>query len=94
MVGSSTRRFNLQPARMRILSWTPDSRGLAYVNRSGGTSNIWVQPLDGQPPYPLTDFKDGDLSEFAFSPDGNRLAMLREASESDVVLITSESGRW
>ncbi len=92
MVGSSTRRFNLQPARMGILSWTPDGRGLA--NRSGGTSNIWVQPLDGQPPYQLTDFKDWDLSEFAFSPDGNRLAMLREAIESDVVLITSESGKW
>jgi len=34
------------------------------------------------------------LSEFAFSPDGDRLAMLREAVESDVVLITSESGKW
>jgi Tol biopolymer transport system component len=92
--GPSTMKFNLPPTNARILRWTPDGRGLAYVNRSGGTSNIWVQPLEGQPPYPLTDFKDEELSEFDFSADGNRLAMLRETVESDVVLISSESGGW
>jgi hypothetical protein len=35
----------------------------------------------------------GTLVSLPFSPDCNRLAMLHEAVESDVVLITSESGK-
>jgi Tol biopolymer transport system component len=69
------------------IRWTPDGRGIAYLDAT--LSNVWVQPLDGNPPRQLTDFRDGRLiiSTFTWSPDGSRLAVNRLARGTDVVLF-------
>jgi len=77
------------------IRWTPDGRGVAYVNAAGG-ENIWIQPRNGEA-TPLTRFTDGKtIKGFAWSPESGRLAILRETTRSNVVLyrgLTSTVGR-
>ena len=75
------------------LQWTPDGRGIYFVSLSNGVSNIWQQPIDGSAPMQITNFKDGRIFNFAFSPDGRQLALSRGAFNSDVVLIENANPR-
>jgi Tol biopolymer transport system component len=75
-------RFSSGGGRVR---WTPDGRGIAYI---GPQSNIWIQPLDGSAPRPLTQFTDGrTIDDFAWSHDGTRLAVSRLSVSNDIVLF-------
>jgi Tol biopolymer transport system component len=60
---------------------------VAYPILENGASNIWVQPLDGSPGRQITNFKSGTFRTFSWSPDGKSLAVIRETSQSDVVLL-------
>ena len=68
--------------------WTIDGRSIAYIATNNGISNIWAQPLDGGPPKQLTDFKSEQIFDFAWSRDGQQLALSRGVVNRDVVLIT------
>jgi hypothetical protein len=67
--------------------WTPDGRGLAYVDPV--TSNLWFQPIDGGTAKPLRDFPNDGLEiwDFDWSADGNRLAVARARISWDIVLF-------
>lgn len=68
------------------LRFTPDGRGIAYRDES--RTNLWVQPLDGGSPHPLTHFPgDRTINSFAWSHDRKRLAVAREAITNDIVLF-------
>ncbi|HKH70685.1 MAG TPA: protein kinase [Vicinamibacterales bacterium] len=68
------------------VSWTPDGRGVAYAN----DGNLWVQPLSGGAPHQLTRFTDGrSIRSFAWSRDGQRLAITRSTVTNDIVLFES-----
>jgi WD40 repeat protein len=71
--------------------FTPDGRAVAYPIRENGVSNIFVQPLDGSPGRQITDFKSGTFRSFSWSPDGKSLAVIRDVSQSDVVLLREVS---
>jgi Tol biopolymer transport system component len=75
-------------SRANAIRFTPDQVAIAYVN-AAGPANIWLQPLDGSAPRPLTEFTD-DLSifDFAWSPDGERLAIARGRVSTDIVLFS------
>lgn len=60
---------------------------MAYPILENGVSNIWVQPLDGSPGRQITNFKSGTFYRFSWSPDGKSLAVIRDLSQSDVVLL-------
>jgi Tol biopolymer transport system component len=77
---------NPQDLPVRSGSWASDGRGVAYVDRAD-PKNIWVQPLNGGAPHQLTKFTEKDIVDFAWSPDGARLAITRGTSLSDIVLI-------
>ena len=66
--------------------WTPDGRGIAFRDGSD-PKNIWVQPIEGGAPRPLTTFTDKTIADFTWSPDGKRLAVTRRTALSDMVLI-------
>jgi Tol biopolymer transport system component len=68
------------------IQWTPDGRGLAYLNPDV-RSNIWIQPIGGGPPYQLTHFTDRRIVAYAWSADGKRLAFARAVETSDIVLL-------
>ena len=73
----------MRPTRLR---WTPDGRGLAYVDAVG--TNLWVQPIDNEAARRLTMFPDDkQITYFAWSPDGKQLAVSRAVTISDIVLL-------
>lgn len=91
--GSPVKSFDmpfpyLQHFVWQRIRWTADGRALTYIDRRGGISNIWSQPLEGGQPRQLTDFKSGEIFNFAWSPDGKQLACTRGSVISDAVLIT------
>ena len=59
-----------------------------YVNSvPRDRANVWLLPLDGRPPRPVTDFEDLLLYGFALSPDGRTLAYSRGPRTRDALLI-------
>ena len=70
------------------IHWAPTSRALDYVRNIGGVDSIWRQRLDGGKPVRITSFKADRLSNFAWSHDGARLAVVRGKTVSNIVLIT------
>jgi Tol biopolymer transport system component len=71
--------------------FTPDAKAVAYPIQEGGVSNIWVQPLDGSAGRQITNFKSGTFRSFRWSPDGRWLALIRDVSQSDVVVLREAS---
>ncbi len=69
------------------LRFTPDGKGLAYPVTLNGVDNIVIQPLDGSPRKQITNFTSEHINDFQWSPDGKNLGVLRNHSESDVVLL-------
>jgi Tol biopolymer transport system component len=67
--------------------FTVDSKALAYIVHVNGVDNIWAQPLDGSTAYPITSFKSDEISDFHWSPSGDRLGVVRGRTDSNVVLI-------
>jgi hypothetical protein len=53
----------------------------------GGASNIWEQPIAGGAAKQLTHFTSETGSLFDLSKDGKQLAIQRDTSSSNVVLI-------
>ena len=73
----------------------PGGTAVAYTSADRGVTNIWTQPLAGNPATPLSRFVQGtgaskSLRGFAWSPDGKQLAVLRVAASSDVVVLQDQ----
>jgi Tol biopolymer transport system component len=67
--------------------WTGDGRSLLYSSTQGGASNIWERPIAGGAAKQLTHFTSETSSLFDLSKDGKELAIQRDTSSSNVVLI-------
>src|SRR5262249_41461039 len=81
-------RRNLTAQNRGLFRWMPSGREIAYVD-SNSPSNVWVLPHDGNPPRQLTHFTDDRMiADIAWSNDGKRLAIVREAVTNDIVLFT------
>jgi Tol biopolymer transport system component len=91
--GPNTARRTVSPdSRVAgAVVFTPDERAVAYPILENGVSNIWVQPLDGSPGRQITNFTSGTFRKFSWSPDGKSLALIRDVSQSDVVLLREVS---
>ena len=82
--GKTIKTYDFSPTRQ--LSFTPDSKNLAYDATNGDAGQIILQPLDGDP-RALTDFQTDNIFSFSWSPDGARLAVIRGKQLNDAVLI-------
>lgn len=91
--GPNPTRHTLSPdARVAgSVVFTQDGKAVAYPIRENGVSNVFVQPLDGSPGRQITNFKSGTFRNFSLSPDGKSLAVIREVTQSDVVLLREVS---
>jgi DNA-binding winged helix-turn-helix (wHTH) protein/Tol biopolymer transport system component len=69
------------------LRWSADGTMVTYVDNREGVSNIWGQPVAGGAPRQLTDFQQGLIFSFDWSPDGRQLSLLRGSRSWDIVLI-------
>jgi eukaryotic-like serine/threonine-protein kinase len=85
---SAPRLLEVDPHITRSgLQFTPDGKGLAYPVTQNGVDNIVIQPLDGSPRKQITNFTSEHIASFKWSPEGKNLGVLRNHSESDVVLL-------
>jgi Tol biopolymer transport system component/DNA-binding winged helix-turn-helix (wHTH) protein len=71
----------------QTLRWTPDGKALAYISEVGNVSNIWIQPLDGNPTKQLTNFLTDYTTDFAWTKSNQQLICLRMVETSYVALI-------
>ncbi len=89
--GTRVKRFDFSPTVVeRLVKWTRDGKGIAFMNSPNGIPNIWIQPLDGGPPVPHTNFPSDNIIAFNWNFDGSQLAVIRGVETSDVVLINRE----
>ena len=70
-----------------LCRWTRDGKGLTYIDLKD-SYNVWVQPIDGNPPRRLTRFMSGYTNWLDWSPDGKSLAIARGDFRTDAVLLT------
>lgn len=85
--GEVVKDLAVAASALSSLQWSPDGRGLTYVETADGVSNIWHLPLSGSAPKQITHFNTAQIFFYAWSPDGKRLAMVRGVQNGDVVLI-------
>ena len=83
--------YNGEPpneGRQWLLRWTSDGLGLAYTMTQNGNeaANVWFQPISGGNARQITHFPDSVIN-LAWSPDGKRVALIRLAVSSDLVLF-------
>ena len=95
------------PAGSRAPRWAPGGRQLAFISRRRGWSQVWLQdaplPRRGRPPArsvapeprPITP-AGVDIEDFAWSPDGTRLALTAQRRPdqrtSQVTIVDLASG--
>jgi len=72
-------------------SLSPDGTRVAFVSFVGGTSNIWVQNVDGSNPRRLTADAAPD-SWPVWSPDGDRIVYTSAATSSPETRVMSADG--
>jgi Tol biopolymer transport system component len=69
------------------IRFTHDGKAVVYPVRDQDADNLWLQPLDGSPGRQLTNFKSEQITDFHWSFDGSKLALIRGHTDSDVVLL-------
>jgi len=84
--GEPIKFFDVEPSFRANITWTPDNRGLAFLDARSGTNNVWMQPLAGGRPVQLTDFQGAGVIAYDYSRDG-RLVVTRSVDTTGVVLI-------
>lgn len=87
--GPPLQSFNVMPFFWSYLSarWTPDGQALTFRDSLGNYGNLWKQPLTGESPSQLTNFKSETIFNYAFSRDGQHLILARGQTVINVVLI-------
>lgn len=58
--------------------WSPDGKYLSFTSSRNGltSSQIWLMDLRGGEARQLTDLKKGDLSDYEWSPDSKKIALV------------------
>jgi serine/threonine protein kinase len=69
------------------IRYTSDGKAIGYYIREKGQYALWIAPVDGSAGHLVTGFAPDRIIDFHWSPDGNKLALLRFHRDSDVVLL-------
>jgi serine/threonine protein kinase len=86
--GRRSRRSYCRPTALPVVRWTGNGKGLLFVTERGGASNVWLQPLAGGAPRPVTVFDDGHIFAFDVFRDGtNAIVCVRGVLARDVVPV-------
>src|SRR6476619_8395969 len=54
--------------------WSPDGQRIAFTRAAQGIPQVWMLPVSGGEPHPLTHLPQGRIGELRWSPDGKKLA--------------------
>jgi serine/threonine protein kinase/Tol biopolymer transport system component len=83
--GEAVRRFEQDVYSTYPARWSRDGQSLAYIDPE--QTSIWLQPVGGGSPKRATAAGRDLIFGFDWSPDGQRLAVVRGIWERDLVLI-------
>jgi Tol biopolymer transport system component len=72
-------------------SWSPDNTSMTYVDRNKGW-NLMRQAIAGGEPTALTRFTEGQTTDFVWSPDGRKLAIVRRLGKGESVWVFEPGG--
>ena len=77
--GQRVKRFDLPSGiePFKSVAWNPDHSGITYVRTTDGAANIWLQPNSAEPPRQLTSFKEGEITSFSWSANGEEIYCVR-----------------
>ncbi len=81
------------PPQSNAMKWTPDGGSLTFLVADGGTSNLFLQPLAGGPPRPLTQLTEGTIDDYRWSPDGRTLVLKRTIADVANLWSAGTDGR-
>jgi Tol biopolymer transport system component/DNA-binding winged helix-turn-helix (wHTH) protein len=84
--GPPSKTFDLPPGFEFNTVWSPDGRGICYLNHHNSTANVWLMPLDGGAARPLSDFKTNGVLAYDLSRTRG-LVCARSTETTSVVLI-------
>jgi Tol biopolymer transport system component len=73
----------------RLYRWSPEGKSIVFVKDGGKKENLYMLPLGGGEARPLTNFTDGSIANFAWSPDGTRILLTHYLQTRDVVLLNA-----
>jgi Tol biopolymer transport system component/predicted Ser/Thr protein kinase len=85
--GGEPRPVQGLPADVSGMRFGPDGRSVTYVVPREGADELWSLPAGGGQPRRLARFELAQITNFAWSPDGRRLAVVKLVRSGDVVLL-------
>jgi serine/threonine protein kinase/Tol biopolymer transport system component len=74
----------------RLYSWTRDGKGIMYVKRDGKTDVLYLLPLAGGAPKALTNFAEGMIANYEWSPDAKRILLTHYVEVRDAVMLSGD----
>ena len=72
------------------IRFTRDGKAILFVKHAGSGDSLWLQSLDNSPAKQLAAFKGDTIWDMSYSPDGQKIAIVRGHTDSDVVLLHSQ----
>jgi hypothetical protein len=81
--------------RWSVNRWhlSPDGKNLVYPIIEKGQWSLFSQPTDGSPGKVITEVSPIPIRDYGWSPDGTQMVVLREQSNSNVLLITDQGAK-
>ncbi len=86
--GDPLKVFDTYSSAVNTLRWMKDGRTISFVETRDGISNLFGLSLDANSERQITDFPSGRIWNFAWSTDGQVLALARGNITKDVVLVS------
>jgi Tol biopolymer transport system component len=87
LAGGAPRPVPGPPATARVVRFGPDGRSITYLAAHDGADELWSLPAQGGEASRLVRFDGKEIADFAWSPDGKRLAIVKSSVSGDVVLL-------
>lgn len=81
--------FSIAASRL-VVRWTSDGTALDYVENNAEGARIWRQSVEGdQSPTLVVNLPKAFLHNFAWSSDGEKLALSQGQQSNDAILLTN-----
>lgn len=81
------------PPQSYEMKWTPDGQSLSFLVAKDGIVNLFLQPLAGGPPRPMTQLTEGTIDDYCWSPDGKSLVLKRTVADVANLWSAGTDGR-
>jgi Tol biopolymer transport system component len=81
-----------QPGDAGNVSWSPACDGICFSSSTDGKRNIFQMPFRGGARIALTHFTDGVTLFWVVSPDGSKIAIVRQVGTDTNVWVTQADG--